>query len=291
MTPRKVRWSPTSPPQSRSPPGARATPVKGSPPAGSGSPGAAGTPDRGASPGDRPVRRDLFSRSPRGGASPVPSHSPVRASPPRAVRASPPRAAPPAPRPRADSDDAAPEAPARRLAAPAGEADGAGLSEAFREAARFAAAPLPAYTPRQPPPPPDSPGVTPPAFVSDASPRFTPAARISPSTPAEQAGAFTGALGRAARRGDSPAVVTPSISAKLSQWRDKYRGGGGASVAAPPPPDFRGALETPAAPPKLRARSRPSPAAASGWRCSLCYAQNEPVRSQCALCHQLKIRV
>ena len=233
MTPRKVRWSPTSPPQSRSPPGARATPVKGSPPAGSGSPGAAGTPDRGASP---PVRRDLFSRSPRGGASPVPSHSPVRASPPRA------------------------------------------------------AAPLPAYTPRQPPPPPDSPGVTPPAFVSDASPRFTPAARISPSTPAEQAGAFTGALGRAARRGDSPAVVTPSISAKLSQWRDKYRGGGGASVAAPPPPDFRGALETPAAPPELRARSRPSPAA-SGWRCSLCYAQNEPVRSQCALCHQLKIRV
>ncbi|KAH8053744.1 hypothetical protein JL722_9219 [Aureococcus anophagefferens] len=258
VTPRKVRWSPTSPPQSRSPPGARATPVKGSPPAGSGSPAplARWTAARALGP---PVRRDLFSRSPRGGASPVPSHSPRRR---------------------------APEAPARRLAAPAGEADGAGFSEAFREAAL--AAPLPAYTPRQPPPP-DSPGVTPPAFVSDASPRFTPAARISPSTPAEQAGAFTGARRAATRRlaGRRHAVHLREAEPVARQVPRRRR----PSVAAPPPPDFRGALETPAAPPKLRARSRPSPAAASGWRCSLCYAQNEPVRSQCALCHQLKIRV
>ncbi|KAH8065579.1 hypothetical protein JL721_8132 [Aureococcus anophagefferens] len=111
-------------------------------------------------------------------------------------------------RDRADSDDAAPEAPARRLAAPAGEADGAGFSEAFREARqRRAAASVP---PRQPPPPPDSPGVTPPAFVSDASPRFTPAARISPSTPAEQAGAFRRRARQRQRRLRRPSSRRPS---------------------------------------------------------------------------------
>ncbi|KAH8044169.1 hypothetical protein JL720_17172 [Aureococcus anophagefferens] len=278
VTPRKVRWSPTSPPQSRSPPGARATPVKGSPPAGSGSPAPLARWTR--EPWDRPVRRDLLAvaarrRVARAVALARARRRRVRRRRPRRRRR----------RCRADSDAAAPEAPARRLAAPAGEADGAGFSEAFREAA--SGAPLPAYAAAAA----AAAGLARRHAAGLRVRRVAPVharARISPSTPAEQAGAFTARS--AAARGDSPAVVTPSISAKLSQWRDRRRGGG----ARPSP---RRRRRTSAArsrrPPRRPSprRSRPSPAAASGWRCSLCYAQNEPVRSQCALCHQLKIRV
>ncbi|KAH8093041.1 hypothetical protein JL720_5216 [Aureococcus anophagefferens] len=228
-------------------------------------------------PWDRPVRRDP-SRSPRGGASPVPSHSPVRCRRRSAAAA----AAPAPPLPRADSDAAAPEAPARRLAAPAGEADGAGFSEAFREAAQ----PRPRHAAAA-------------AAAAGLARRHAAGLRVRRVAPVHARGAHLAVDARGAGRRVHGALatlrrlagrVTPSISAKLSQWRDaprRRRPVRRRAAAAGLPRRARDARRAAQAP----RRSRPSPAAASGWRCSLCYAQNEPVRSQCALCHQLKIRV
>ena len=67
----------------------------------------------------------------------------------------------------------------------------------------------------------------PPKTPADASPVVSPAPRVTPTEAAEQTGAFTGTLGRVARRSGDEApkkVVTP-IGKKLEQWRDKYRAG------------------------------------------------------------------
>jgi hypothetical protein len=109
---------------------------------------------------------------------------------------------------------------------------------------------------------------------------------VTPSTPASAAsGAFTGALRGAAkapappvaRAGADRRAVTPSsVSTKLAQWRESYTGGARTDRAPPPPAAVPGRLKF------------ASPAATAGWRCSLCYAANEPLARQCALCHQLK---
>ena len=78
-------------------------------------------------------------------------------------------------------------------------------------------APL-ALRPRQTPPP---------KTPADASPVVSPAPRVTPSEALEQTGAFTGTLGRVARRsgGEAPKTVVTPISSKLEKRRDMYRAG------------------------------------------------------------------
>ena len=104
----------------------------------------------------------------------------------------------------------------------------------------------------------------------------SPAPRVTPSEAAEQTGAFTGALGRVARRSGDEApkkVVTP-IGKKLEQWRDKYRAGYSSRAA----PESFG--EKTARPFRF---TRP----AVGWRCNLCFARNA-ADAACQLCHEAK---
>ena len=117
----------------------------------------------------------------------------------------------------------------------------------------------------------------PPKTPADASPVVSPAPRVTPSEAAEQTGAFTGALGRVARRSGDEApkkVVTP-IGKKLEQWRDKYRAG----YSSRPAPESFG--EKVARPFRF---TRP----AVGWRCNLCFARNAADAASCELCHEVK---
>ncbi len=129
------------------------------------------------------------------------------------------------------------------------------------------AAPL-ALLPRQTPPP---------KTPADASPVVSPAPRVTPSEAAEQTGAFTGTLGRVARRsgGEAPKTVVTPISSKLEKWRDKYRAG----YAPRPAPENFG--EKVARPFRF---TRP----AVGWRCNLCFARNAADAASCELCHEAK---
>ena len=116
----------------------------------------------------------------------------------------------------------------------------------------------------------------PPKTPADASPVVSPAPRVTPSEAAEQTGAFTGALGRVARRSDeAPKVVTP-YGSKLEQWRDKYRAGYASRPAAPE--NFGEKVARP-----FRF-TRP----AVGWRCNLCFARNAADAASCELCHEAK---
>jgi len=116
----------------------------------------------------------------------------------------------------------------------------------------------------------------PPKTPADASPVVSPAPRVTPTEAAEQTGAFTGALGRVARRSDeAPKVVTP-YGSKLEQWRDKYRAGYASRPAAP---EVFG--EKAARPFRF---TRP----AVGWRCNLCFARNAADAASCELCHEAK---
>ena len=127
------------------------------------------------------------------------------------------------------------------------------------------AAPL-ALRPRNTPPP---------KTPADASPVVSPAPRVTPTEAAEQTGAFTGTLGRVARRSDeAPKVVTP-YGSKLEKWRDKYRAG----YAPRPAPENFG--EKAARPFRF---TRP----AVGWRCNLCFARNAADAASCELCHEAK---
>ena len=117
----------------------------------------------------------------------------------------------------------------------------------------------------------------PPKTPADASPVVSPAPRVTPSEAAEQTGAFTGALGRVARRSGDEApkkVVTP-IGKKLEQWRDKYRAG----YAPRPAPESFGEKVT-----RPFRFTRP----AVGWRCNLCFARNAADAASCELCHEAK---
>ena len=129
------------------------------------------------------------------------------------------------------------------------------------------AAPL-ALRPRHTPPP---------KTPADASPVVSPAPRVTPSEAAEQTGAFTGTLGRVARRsgGEAPKTVVTPISSKLEKWRDKYRAG----YAPRPAPENFG--EKVARPFRF---TRP----AVGWRCNLCFARNAADAASCELCHEAK---
>ena len=119
----------------------------------------------------------------------------------------------------------------------------------------------------------------PPKTPADASPVVSPAPRVTPSEAAEQTGAFTGALGRVARRSgdEAPKTVVTPIGKKLEQWRDKYRAGYAPRPAAAPE-NFG---EKAARPFRF---TRP----AVGWRCNLCFARNAADAASCELCHEAK---
>jgi len=129
------------------------------------------------------------------------------------------------------------------------------------------ASPL-ALRPRQTPPP---------KTPADASPVVSPAPRVTPTEAAEQTGAFTGTLGRVARRsgGEAPKTVVTPISSKLEKWRDKYRAG----YAPRPAPESFGEKAT-----RPFRFTRP----AVGWRCNLCFARNAADAASCELCHEAK---
>ena len=118
----------------------------------------------------------------------------------------------------------------------------------------------------------------PPKTPADASPVVSRAPRVTPSEAAEQTGAFTGALGRVARRSgdEAPKTVVTPIGKKLEQWRDKYRAG-----YAPRPAATESFGEKVARPFRF---TRP----AVGWRCNLCFARNAADAASCELCHEAK---
>ena len=117
----------------------------------------------------------------------------------------------------------------------------------------------------------------PPKTPADASPVVSPAPRVTPTEAAEQTGAFTGTLGRVARRsgGEAPKTVVTPISSKLEKWRDKYRAG----YAPRPAPESFGEKAT-----RPFRFTRP----AVGWRCNLCFARNAADAASCELCHEAK---
>ena len=106
---------------------------------------------------------------------------------------------------------------------------------------------------------------------------MSPAPRVTPSEAVEQTGAFTGTLGRVARRsgGEAPKTVVTPISSKLEKWRDKYRAG---YTPRPAPENFGEKVARP-----FRF-TRP----AVGWRCNLCFARNAADAASCELCHEAK---